>query len=134
MISSIQFKGPLLWVLKAFIAILIISALTAFLYQTEFSKTLRSVNDTYRSLGAKSWAFQDGKKVDIGGEVTSIIGMADCQDGLGATFKCWPFSLERGDDQIVSLKNGLVEKWTTKYSLDGKVLLTRPNGFIVVGK
>lgn len=98
------------------------------------NRTAQAVAKKYDVQQPKSWALPDGQKVDIGGEVTSIIGTDQCSTGFGGTYDCWKFSLKSGDIQLVSLANGTQELWTTKDVGSGRVSLVRPNGFKVIGK
>lgn len=102
--------------------------------QFSLSKAAQSVAEKYDVQQPKSWALPDGQKIDIGGEVTSIIGTDQCSTGFGSTYDCWKFSLKSGDIQLVSLANGTQELWTTEDARSSGVSLVRPNGFKVVGK
>ncbi|USD59095.1 hypothetical protein J4N45_11185 [Vibrio sp. SCSIO 43140] len=72
-----------------------------------------------------------GQEVDIGGEVTQIVGTDFCDNGLGEVFACWQFSLTEGDKQAVLLGNGTYELWTTVLNDANSYSLKRPNGVIV---
>ncbi|MFA0809457.1 hypothetical protein [Microbulbifer epialgicus] len=80
------------------------------------------------------WALPDGKQVDIGGEVVSIIGTDKCSTGFGDTYPCWMFSLEPGSKQKITLSNGIQEVWISGDVGEGRIALLRPNGFPVIEK
>lgn len=80
------------------------------------------------------WMVPDGKQVDIGDEVVSILATDQCNIGFGDAYPCWKFSLKDGDTQPVMLSNGIKEIWTTVDAGGDKVYLVRPNGFKVIGK
>jgi hypothetical protein len=102
--------------------------------QSSLSKAAQSVAEKYDVQQPELWALPDGQKIDIGGEVTYIIGTDQCTTGFGSTYACWKFSLKPGDTQLVSLANGTQELWTTEDAGRSRVSLVRPNGFKVVGK
>lgn len=102
--------------------------------QSSLSRAAQSVAEKYDVQQPESWALPDGQKVDIGGEVTYIIGTDQCSTGFGSTYACWKLSLKSGDTQLVSLANGTQELWTTEDAGSSGVSLVRPNGFKVVGK
>ena len=102
--------------------------------QSNLHKAAQSVAVKYDIQQPESWALPDGQKVDIGGEVTYIIGTDQCSTGFGSTYACWKFSLKSGDTQLASLANGTQELWTTEDAGSGRVSLVRPNGFKVIGK
>lgn len=102
--------------------------------QSSLSKAAQSVAEKYDVQQPGSWSLPDGQKVDIGGEVTYIIGTDQCSTGFGSTYACWKFSLKPGDTQLVRLVNGTQELWTTEGAGSSGVSLVRPNGFKVVGK
>lgn len=102
--------------------------------QSNLNNAAQAVAEKYNIKQPEAWALSGGQKVDIGGEVTSIIGTDQCSTGFGSTYACWKFSLKPGDTQLVSLANGTQELWTTEDAGRSGVSLVRPNGFKVVGK
>lgn len=77
-------------------------------------------------------ALPDGLEVNIGlNQISSIVGISDCHNGLGETFLCTPFTIRTGAKQPVLLANGELELWTTEIATDGTVYLMRPNGTVV---
>lgn len=79
----------------------------------------------------KSWFVPDGHTVDIGYEVTQIIGTDMCNTGFGEGFSCWKYSLQDGAENPVLLANGQKEIWTTKVGDAGRFRLVRMNGVYV---